>query len=85
MKEYNKKYKIYLDSIKNNKERPENIKKINSLAKEAKANWDLYVKKECLAEALVFEKGSYGFNDTYHSCLINNYTKRIKYYKENKI
>ncbi len=81
-KEYTTEFYSYLKSIETKEERPYNKEEVSKLAKEAKKSWDEYLKKECLIESAIYEKGSAGFNDNYNSCLKSNYCKRFEYYKK---
>ena len=51
------------------------------LIKQAKLDWDKFIKNECLAEATTFEKGGFVYSDVYNRCLILGYESRIKYYE----
>ncbi len=80
-KEYQDAFKKYLQYINPSQERPYNKSLIASLANKARKSWDIYMKNECLAEASVYEKDSYGYNAAYNICLTIRYDSRIKYYK----
>ncbi len=82
-KEYQRSFNKYFQSISSPEERPYDKATVARLARKAKKGWDTYIENECLAEASVYEKNSYGYNDTYHICLITGYDSRIKYYKKN--
>ena len=51
------------------------------LIKQAKLDWDKFIKNECLAKATTFKKGSFVYSDVYNRCLILGYESRIKYYE----
>lgn len=83
-KEYSMAFKDYLTSSLNKDEISRDKESFITIAKKAKEGWDLYTENECLAQAAVYEKGKDGYNSEYNICLIEKYSQRIEYYKENK-
>ncbi|MCX8959836.1 lysozyme inhibitor LprI family protein [Erwinia psidii] len=81
---YKKEYETYLRTVTTEEERPFDKKVIAKLVGEAKKNWEVYIEKECLAEASVYEEGNSPYIFRYNYCLIKHYEERIKYYRENK-
>ncbi|MTD42647.1 hypothetical protein GIX45_29255 [Erwinia sp. CPCC 100877] len=82
-KEYQNAFAKYLKYINPSQERPYDKTLVASLANKARKNWDAYIINECLAEASVYEKDSYGYSAAYNICLTIRYDTRIKYYKNN--
>lgn len=80
-KDYRNAFDVYLKAINAPERRSYNKSLIASLANKARKSWDIYMKNECLAEASVYEKDSYGYNAAYNICLTIRYDSRIKYYK----
>lgn len=82
-KEYNDEFKVYLKSKSNQNENNKETESIINFSKRAKDGWDLYAENECLAEASYYEKNNDGYNAKYNICLIDKYSQRIEYYREN--
>ncbi|MEW5291073.1 hypothetical protein ABW286_18115 [Erwinia papayae] len=82
--EYNHSFDEFIKKINAPDKKPYDRAQLTQKVRKAKNGWDLYLKNECEAEALVYEKDSMGYITTYHECLSVKLRDRISYYRNNQ-